>query len=95
VHWRPEAASRDLVYVDIDSARTGVIVRCAFADTGEGVVPGSLLEPSVLGPFSSSASFAVHRVRLGSFAASGIDVGEVRFDLATIGRATLQPADRL
>ncbi|AUX26649.1 hypothetical protein SOCEGT47_072190 [Sorangium cellulosum] len=91
VQWRADedggaGRARDIVYVDVTSAR-GTAVRCAFRDTGRGVIPGSLLDPSTLGPLPASATLAVHRTRQVPFSASGIDLGEVRFDLSVIGRA--------
>ncbi|XXX75756.1 hypothetical protein WMF30_49710 [Sorangium sp. So ce134] len=91
VQWRANedgdaARARDVIYVDVTSAH-GATVRCAFKDTGRGVIPGSLLDPSTLGPLPASATLAVHRTRQVPFSASGIDLGEVRFDLSVNGRA--------
>ncbi|WP_437732937.1 hypothetical protein [Sorangium sp. So ce1335] len=93
VQWRADEGaeagrSRDVIYVDVTSAR-GTAVRCAFKDTGRGVIPGSLLDPSTLGPLPADATLAVHRTRQVPFSASGIDLGEVRFDLSVIGRARI------
>lgn len=94
VRWRAGDEQRtprgaeDLVYVDVTSA-SGAAVRCAFSDEGRGVIPASMLANSALGPQPSSVSISVHRVRLGAFTAPGVDLGEVRFDLSVIGRATI------
>ncbi|XXT18436.1 hypothetical protein WME94_50230 [Sorangium sp. So ce429] len=80
--------ARDVIYVDVTSAR-GTAVRCSFKDTGRGVIPGSLLDPSTLGPLPANATLAVHRTRQVPFSASGVDLGEVRFDLSVIGRARI------
>lgn len=91
VQWRADEGgevgrARDIIYVDVTSAH-GATVRCAFKDTGRGVIPGSLLDPSTLGPLPANATLAVHRTRQVPFNASGIDLGEVRFDLSVNGRA--------
>jgi hypothetical protein len=85
VRWRRAAApSRDdLILVDV-SAASGKVVRCAFADTGEATVPGSRLS-------LDGGTLAVHRIRQRTFGTSGIDLGEIRFDLAVIGRVTVAP----
>lgn len=95
VRWRSDDALRatrrgegDLVYVDITAA-TGTAIRCAFSDEGRGEIPGSVLRGGSLGALPAAATLAVHRVRLGTFLGPGIDVGEVRFDLAVVGRATI------
>lgn len=93
VQWRADEGgeggrARDVIYVDVTSAH-GATVRCAFKDTGRGVIPGSLLDPSTLGPLPASATLAVHRTRQVPFSASGIDLGEVRFDLSVNGRARI------
>ncbi|WP_434043734.1 MULTISPECIES: hypothetical protein [Sorangium] len=93
VQWRADEGaedgrSRDVIYVDVTSTR-GAAVRCAFKDTGRGVIPGSLLDPSTLGPLPAIATLAVHRTRQVPFSASGIDLGEVRFDLSVVGRARI------
>ncbi|WP_437811422.1 hypothetical protein [Sorangium sp. So ce1078] len=93
VQWRADeggeaSRARDVIYVDVTSAH-GATVRCAFKDTGRGVIPGSLLDPSTLGPLPASATLAVHRTRQVPFSASGIDLGEVRFDLSVNGRARI------
>ena len=80
--------TEDLVYIDVTSAR-GAAVRCAFKDTGGGVIPGSFLRTSALGPLPTAATVALHRVRQVPFSASGIDLGEVRFDLSVLGRANI------
>ncbi|WP_437763619.1 hypothetical protein WMF27_40110 [Sorangium sp. So ce281] len=93
VQWRADEGSeagraRDIIYVDVTSAH-GATVRCAFKDTGRGVIPGSLLDPSTLGPLPANATLAVHRTRQVPFNTSGIDLGEVRFDLSVNGRARI------
>lgn len=93
VQWRADEGgeagrTRDAIYVDVTSAH-GTTVRCAFKDTGRGVIPGSLLDPSTLGPLPASATLALHRTRQVPFSASGIDLGEVRFDLSVNGRARI------
>ncbi|WP_437277662.1 hypothetical protein WME90_41545 [Sorangium sp. So ce375] len=93
VQWRADEGgeagrTRDIIYVDVTSTH-GATVRCAFRDTGRGVIPGSLLDPSTLGPLPASATLAVHRTRQVPFNAPGIDLGEVRFDLSVNGRARI------
>ncbi|WP_437854258.1 hypothetical protein [Sorangium sp. So ce363] len=93
VQWRADESgeagrTRDIIYVDVTSAH-GATVRCAFKDTGRGVIPGSLLDPSTLGPLPANATLAVHRTRQVPFNTSGIDLGEVRFDLSVNGRARI------
>lgn len=92
VRWRSDAAlsaqAGDLVYVDITAA-SGAALRCAFNDEGRGEVPASILRGGVLGALPAAATLSVHRVRLGTFIGPGIDLGEVRFDLSVVGRATI------
>ncbi|MDC0683920.1 hypothetical protein [Sorangium atrum] len=90
VQWRADEGgrARDVIYVDVTSAH-GATVRCAFKDTGRGVIPGSLLDPSTLGPLPANATLALHRTRQVPFNTSGIDLGEVRFDLSVNGRARI------
>ncbi|WP_437982521.1 hypothetical protein [Sorangium sp. So ce117] len=93
VQWRAGESgeanrARDIIYIDVTSAH-GATVRCAFKDTGRGVIPGSLLDPSTLGPLPANATLAVHRTRQVPFNTSGIDLGEVRFDLSVNGRARI------
>jgi len=92
LRWRAETPTQadDRVYVDVIAA-SGAAVRCAFADTGRGVIPGSALRAQDLGPLPASVDVAVRRVREVPFAAPGMDLGEVRFDLSVIGRATVVP----
>jgi hypothetical protein len=95
VHWAPPPAGargEDLVYVDVTS-HGGAGVRCAFRDAGEGLVPAGFVSARVLGG-GGRATMAIHRVHREVFAAPGIDAGEVRFDLAVSGRATLTRAPR-
>jgi hypothetical protein len=93
LRWRApegrEAARRgDIVFVDV-SAQSGAQVRCVFQDDGRGVLPAWVLRPATLGSLPATVTLAVHRVRERSFLASGLDAGEVRFDLAVLGRATV------
>lgn len=94
VRWRSDEALRarggdeDLVYADVTSA-SGTALRCAFPDEGRGEIPGSMLRGGSLGALPAAATLSVHRVRLGTFLGPGIDLGEVRFDLAVVGRATI------
>lgn len=92
VRWRADEAASgdDRVYVDV-AAASGAAVRCAFRDTGRGVVPGSALTAQAFGALPAGVTVAVRRVREAPFAAPGVDLGEVRFDLSVIGRATLVP----
>ena len=84
----------DLVVVDVTSPG-GTGTRCAFADTGEGVLPASALGAATasLGA-DGRATVTVHRIRREAFSAPGLDAGEVRFDLAVAGRATVARAPR-
>jgi hypothetical protein len=92
VRWRSDAnggaQTGDLVYVDITAA-SGAALRCAWTDEGRGEVPSSILRSGALGALPTAATVAVHRVRLGAFVGPGIDLGEVRFDLSVVGRATI------
>jgi hypothetical protein len=93
VHWLAtrEAATEDyddLIYVEV-TAPSGSAVRCAYLDEGEGIIPASFLREDVWGTLPASATIAVHRVRQGSFTSSGIDLGELRFDLSVIGPASI------
>jgi hypothetical protein len=95
VQWRASPASAavsgapaDVVLIDV-SAATGAVVRCTFADDGKGMLPGWTLRRSTLGALPATATLAVHRVRRRGFASAGIDMGEVRFDLSVLGRATV------
>jgi hypothetical protein len=84
------AATHELAYVEI-VAESGVAARCAFDDRGRGSLPASLLHEAGFGPLPVAATLAVHRVREGAFHVSGIDVGEVRFDLSVVAAVTLRP----
>jgi hypothetical protein len=94
VQWRAgsvdDARSGDLVLVDV-STESGASVRCTFRDEGRGTLPAWVMRPSVLGGLPATAALSVHRVRARSFAASGIDIGEVRFDLSVMGRVVVTP----
>jgi hypothetical protein len=99
VRWRvgSDSSPGDLVYVDVASS-SGAVLRCAFPDGGEGVLPGAMLG-TVLGQAPSDpglrlerldVSVAVHRVREAGLAeAGGLDGGEMRFDLGVVGHGTL------
>jgi len=96
LQW-PSSADRsrgDVVVIDVRGAadRLGSAsadaVRCAFADEGKAVLPASSLSQR-----GGAASIAFHRIRrrafdIGRTAGPGIEMGEVRFDLSVIGRAT-------
>ncbi|MFO0756559.1 MAG: hypothetical protein U0359_08720 [Byssovorax sp.] len=91
VRWHAgDRAKSDQILVDLRSAG-GDAVRCAFEDSGEASVPASVLESKLLaGP--GPLTLAFHRIRrrpLGAPALTGIDAGEVRFDLSIVGRATI------
>ena len=88
---REAAPQGDIVFVDV-SAQSGAQVRCVFQDEGRGVLPAWVLRPATLGALPATVTLAVHRVRERSFLASGLDLGEVRFDLAVLGRATVTRA---
>ncbi len=83
-----EAAVGDLVYVDL-TAPSGTGIRCAYNDSGEGVIPTNVLTRTTWGALPASIALSVHRIRQGGFAAAGIDAGELRFDLSVVGRATI------
>jgi hypothetical protein len=96
VRWRAAegrdaARPGDVVFVDV-SAQSGAQIRCVFQDEGRGVLPAWVLRPATLGALPAALTVAVHRVRERSFLASGLDLGEVRFDLAVLGRATVTPS---
>src|SRR5262249_17486857 len=87
-----------LQWSNADRVRGGVVVidvggagdrtmRCAFADDGKAVLPASSLVQR-----GGAASIAFHRIRrhmadIGR-GGPGIEMGEIRFDLSVIGRAT-------
>jgi hypothetical protein len=85
---RQAARQGDVVFVDV-SAQSGAQIRCVFQDEGRGVLPAWVMRPAMLGALPATVTLAVHRVRERSFLASGLDAGEVRFDLAVLGRATV------
>ncbi len=96
VRWLPAlgrdaAREGDVVFVDV-SAPSGAQIRCTYPDEGKGVLPAWVLRPATIGALPASVTLAVHRVRERSFLASGLDAGEVRFDLAVLGRATVARA---
>src|SRR5207244_3759990 len=85
VGWRALDAS-DVVFVDL-SASDGASVRCSFDDReGAGVVPAAMVASLAASP---QVAIALHRVREQGFAAPGVDAGELRFDLAVVGRAAM------
>ncbi|MEJ7728619.1 MAG: hypothetical protein WKG00_05340 [Polyangiaceae bacterium] len=93
VRWRvgSDASPGDLVYVDVASSG-GAVLRCAFPDGGEGVLPGGMLGTVLESSQRSSleVSVAVHRVREAGLAeAGGLDGGEMRFDLGVVGHGSL------
>ena len=102
--WRaavPESATNkgDLTYVEIVT-ESGVAARCAFDDQGRGSLPGSLLkdirhaipQEESAGAEPLLATLAMHRVRQGSFHVTGVDVGEVRFDMSVTASVVLRTA---
>jgi hypothetical protein len=54
-------------------------VRCTFANTGAGEIAQAVL------PKAASQTISVHVVHREPVVATGIDFGEIRFDLATTG----------
>jgi hypothetical protein len=95
VRWRTVEgrAAGDQVVVDV-SSQSGASVRCAFADDGNGIVPAWVMSSATLGALPATATLAVHRLRQRAFASSGVDVGEVRIDLAVVGRIIVASPDR-
>jgi hypothetical protein len=104
VQWRPATpaagARGDLVVIDVRDA-SGAVVRCAFKDEeGNATLPASALHGAAPGGPIDTASIAFHRIRRRSFylgrpstfGGSGIDMGEIRFDLSVIGRVKVAPA---
>ena len=81
LRWQPGA---DVVYVDVASPASDVVVRCLFPDSGEATVPAQIL--AVFASPTASLETTVHRLRRASFVAAGVDSGEVRFDLAVVAR---------
>lgn len=103
VQWRPAPLSAgargDLIVIDVRDA-SGAEVRCAFKDEeGKATLPASALRGRALGEPTDTASIAFHRIRRRSFylgrpatfGATGIDMGEIRFDLSVIGRVKVAP----
>jgi hypothetical protein len=83
IAWAPPQAGAasdpsDVVYVDVttSAARAGV-TRCAFADSGHGVLASASIP-------ADEGTFSVHRVHRESFHGRGIDSGELRFDFARV-----------
>jgi hypothetical protein len=71
-----EAGNTDAIYVDLSNLHGTVNLRCAFADDGHGTLPASALR--------DDGSISVHRVRREALVRTGIERGEVRFDLARV-----------
>jgi hypothetical protein len=97
VRWRvgSDSSPGDLVYVDVASGG-GAVLRCAFPDGGEGVLPGAMLGAVLQTPSEGlraerlDVSVAVHRVREAALAdVGGLDGGEMRFDLGVVGHGSL------
>ncbi|HEY3594175.1 MAG TPA: hypothetical protein VGL13_09875 [Polyangiaceae bacterium] len=80
IAWQPNARA-DAIYVELASLEDGPLerVRCAFAPSGPAIIPASAL------PRAGAQSLSVHAVRRESISATGLDGGEVRFDLAVSG----------
>jgi len=85
--WQPPAGG-DMIYVELASAEDGPLerVRCAFANDGHAVIASSAL------PKAALQSIAVHLIHREDVVATGLDRGEVRFDLATSGPLRFEPA---
>jgi hypothetical protein len=78
VSWdASEADARDVVYVDVASSSSRVLVRCASFDQGFLRAPASLVS-------IDEGTVSVHRTHTESFKARGIAPGEVRFDLSAV-----------
>jgi hypothetical protein len=103
VQWRPAPLSGGargaLIVIDMRDA-SGAVVRCAFKDEeGKATLPAAALRGRALGEPTDTASIAFHRIRRRSFylgrpatfGATGIDTGEIRFDLSVIGRVKVAP----
>ena len=71
-----EAGTTDSIYVDVSNLHGTVNLRCAFADDGHGTLPAAALR--------EDGAISVHRVRREALVRTGIERGEVRFDLARI-----------
>lgn len=85
VQWSAGRARGDLVVIDMRGAGRSAM-RCAFNDEGRAVLPAQAQ--------SGAGSITFHRIRRRAFEvgrAPGVDVGEVRFDLSVVGRATVAP----
>ena len=74
--WQAGEASTDSVYVDVSNLHGTVNLRCTFADDGRGTLPASALR--------DDGSISVHRVRREALVRTGIERGEVRFDLSRV-----------
>jgi hypothetical protein len=79
--WQAARASADRVMIDATTATS--TVRCMFDDTGEATLPGEITRSA------DALSISVHRLRTHRFTAPGLEVGEVRFDVAVAGRAAV------
>jgi len=74
--WQPGEPGSDSIYVDVTNLHGTVSLRCAFTDDGHGTLPASSLR--------DDGSVSVHRVRREALVRTGIERGEVRFDLARV-----------
>lgn len=81
--------AQDVIYVDFSAARSSTALRCAFSDSGEGVVPAGALSEAFATP--AVVSIAVHRVRLMGLDVPALDSAEARFDLSVLGRVYIDP----
>jgi hypothetical protein len=73
--WQAGEPGSDTIYVDVTNHAAGT-VRCAFTDEGHGTLPASSLR--------DDGSISIHRVRREALVRTGIERGEVRFDLARV-----------
>jgi hypothetical protein len=89
VRWRvPEGPkASDVVVVDV-SSQAGASVRCSFRDEGYGVLPAWVVGNAA----PANATVTVHRLRQRAFASPGVDAGELRFDVAVMGRVVVASA---
>jgi hypothetical protein len=86
IEWNAQPRG-DQVVVDITVA-SGASVQCAFTDSGKATLPSWVISEKTLGRFPSVGTVRVHRLRQRTFAAAGIDAGELRFDLSVSGHVT-------
>lgn len=71
-----ETGGTDVIYVDVSNLHDAVNLRCAFADDGHGTLPAAALR--------DDGSLSIHRIRREALVHTGIERGEVRFDLARV-----------